>query len=157
MTQLLAAPALLRRGQVPTVAALEHGTPAEVMPRVAAALTAAGLLPRATHGGEVHAVQLQLDRLAVRVELFVSGGLLIARGMPIAHVPVEATGTVLARLAALSARLDVGGVGLQYDHGCGYGWIGQPVRGFDLAPGPLRWLAEHAGSWAEAAQLAALG
>ena len=156
LASLSDAPALLSQGHPPALLVEPRRAPTEVMPAVQQALAAAGLVPRAEHAGEVIAVTLQLDRVQTRVEWFLAGGtLLIARARPLAAPAVPADAGVLRRLNALNGRLDIGAVGLWYEQGLPYGWIGHPIAWLDLTPETVRWTSERAGSWAEAALQAA--
>lgn len=151
------APDLLARGRAPLLLVEPAQTPAAMMPGVAAALAAAGLQPHTAHAGEMHSVLLQMDRLRVRVDCFLTGGtVLVARAQPLGVAKIQATPLVLQSLNALNGRLDIGGVGLAYDAGLALGWIAHPAAWFEPRADAWRWTCERAASWCEAAHLAAL-
>lgn len=62
----------------------------------------------------------------------------------------------LVAMDRLNGRLDIGGVGLWYEHGIAYGWIGHFAPWFAITPEAVRWTSERAASWAEAAQILSL-
>jgi len=78
---------------------------------------------------------------------------LIARAQPIGGRRVDPTPDALVALDKLNSRLDIGGVGLWYEHAIAYGWIGHLAAWLDITPDHVRWTSERAASWAEAAQL----
>lgn len=150
LRQLAEGRAALAAGGAPPVSPAK--LPSEVMPAVARGLAEAGLQPTAAHGGELQRLRLRLDRHLLQVDCFETGGLLVFRAVPLGVPRVAPTEPLLRRLHALASRLDLGGVGLSYELGLPVGYLAHPLAGFAPTPAALRWSAERAASWAEAAQ-----
>jgi hypothetical protein len=145
------APAVVMAGLSPELLIVPEPVAGEVLPRLEAALVAANLAPKTLLGGEMFAVGLQLDRAAVEVHWFVWGPLLVARAMPLRAAPILAEPRVLHALNQLNTRLDIGGVGLDYEGQTATAWIAHPIPWFEITSEAVRWTTERAGSWVEAA------
>lgn len=152
LATLADAPELYAKGQPPQVLVEPQPTIEAVMPAVERALASASLHPTSEHDGEVMSVLLQMDRIRAKVSWFLAGSVLIARAQPVGASRVTATPQTLVALDKLNSRLDIGGVGLWYEHAIAYGWIGHFASWFTITPQAVRWTSERAASWAEAAQ-----
>jgi hypothetical protein len=51
----------------------------------------------------------------------------------------------------LNSRLDIGGVGLDYQNQAVCAWVAHPLAWFGITPEAVQWTSERAGSWVEAA------
>jgi hypothetical protein len=153
-------PVLASLGDAPDLVMKGH-PPALIMPRqnaeqllsgIHTALHDAGLEPSSRRENGSVSIVLDLDRMRVCVDWFVMNGtMVVARAMPVGASPVVIAPDLLARMNRLNGRLDIGGVGFDYDLNMPLGWIAHPIHGFECTSEVVRWTSERAASWAEAA------
>lgn len=151
------APDLVAKGH-PPVLIVPRQNPEQLLPAIRSALHDAGLEPGARREDGSISIILDLDRMRVCVDWFVMNGtMVIARAMPVGVSPIDIVPDLLARMNRLNGRLDIGGVGFDYDLNMALGWIAHPIHNFECTREVVRWTSERAGSWAEAAYRSAIG
>jgi hypothetical protein len=134
--------------------------PAEVMPRVDAALASMGIALRKGQGGELFSVRTEVQGFGpIGVEIFADrdGAMLMFRARALGRPTVTEDAPATIRMNALNARLEVGAAGLRYGQGLAMAWIGFPLSIAEINPDNVLWFLNRAGQTASWAWVAAAG